>query len=42
MGQPEATPSGFAEEIVVEWVNLDGMTPERRSRSSRVISQAAR
>ena len=23
MGQPETTPSGFAEEIGVEWVNLD-------------------
>jgi 1,4-dihydroxy-2-naphthoyl-CoA hydrolase len=23
MGQPETTPSGFAEEIGVEWINLD-------------------
>ena len=23
MGQPETTPSGFAEEIGIEWVNLD-------------------
>jgi 1,4-dihydroxy-2-naphthoyl-CoA hydrolase len=30
MGQPETTPSGFAEEIGVEWVNLDPDDAEAR------------